>query len=40
MLQRAGASGNDSRGPPVPDGPPIHSAASSGSKGFSFTQLQ
>jgi hypothetical protein len=35
-MQRANANVN-SRGPPVPDGPPINVPA--GDKGFSFTQL-
>ncbi|CAF3677818.1 unnamed protein product, partial [Rotaria sp. Silwood1] len=35
MLQRAGTS-TDSRGPAVPDGPPV---IPTGDKGFSFTQL-
>jgi hypothetical protein len=35
MLQRAAPTAN-SRGPPVPDGPPINA---SGDKGFTFTQL-
>jgi hypothetical protein len=35
MLQRAGTNTN-SRGPPVPDGPPVNTG---GDKGFTFTQL-
>lgn len=35
MLQRAGVS-SDSRGPRVPDGPPVNTASD---KGFTFTQL-
>jgi hypothetical protein len=35
MLQRAGTNIN-SRGPPVPDGPPVNTG---GDKGFTFTQL-
>jgi hypothetical protein len=35
MLNRAGTTAN-SRGPPVPNGPPINST---GDKGFTFTQL-
>ena len=37
MLQRAG--GDDGRGPRVPDGPAVNNMSSSGSKGFTFTQL-
>ncbi|CAF1432684.1 unnamed protein product [Adineta steineri] len=36
MLSRAGVSGANDRGPPVPNGPPVNSA---GDKGFTFTQL-
>jgi hypothetical protein len=35
MINRAGT-GTNTRGPPVPDGPPVNSA---GAKSFTFTQL-
>jgi len=36
MLQRAGGTGLDARGPAVPDGPPVNTM---GGKGFTFTEL-
>lgn len=42
MLQRAGANpgvGGDTRGPPVPQGPPVNAPMNSGDKGFNFTPL-
>ena len=40
MLQRAADPNTvNSRGPRVPDGPPVNAMGSSGSKGFTFTQL-
>jgi hypothetical protein len=40
MLQRAGAGGPvNTRGPPVPEGPPVNVAGNPGDKGFNFTPL-
>ncbi len=40
MLQRAGVGpGVNSRGPPVPEGPPVNVAGNTSGKNYNFTQL-